>query len=640
MKLRDKKDYEEVVRRHPLFQKSSLIEFDYRYSQCSMKTIEKGQILLPAGQKRAGLFLVLEGAAEIVLHGHKGQEEEVLEIIEEGELIGFSSLADFLEKDTDSNFESLLEVKATQLAQFLFIPYQILRELLQTREVKDYLFHEVAVRLKEIYHSLAEQLLHAEKWEDTSPYIRRVEDIMTAEVITVSHSDSVRSVANKMADHNISSVPVLNQGKLAGIVTEKDMVHRVIAREQSYEVPISSIMTLNPVTIHHSDYYYQALAACLTKKIKHLPVLQGDQLVGIITLSDLFRRRNLQAFNMINNIETLDRAEIQSMKEAIYQMIGSLLQEQIPIHHILQMVTETYDRLARRCVQLAVEAVVAQTETSPPVAFCWFQMGSGARGEQLLLTDQDHFLVYEDSEPEKETETNEYFSLLGQEITAVLEEAGYARCTGNMMASNPDWRGSLSAWETRIRQWERISDNDRILQAQNFFSFRLLLGDDSLYQQFLSLLKNQMPSMKIMLYRMAQIESELQVPNLESPIRSLLGRAVKEIDMKKQVLFPFHHAIQILALSHGIVEGKPLEKLKRLAQQHVLSEGLVEDVQYAFNDVMDLYLHKKWQATQHKQQSSSVLSLAQLKTREKDDLVISLKAIRLLKQHMQAEYIR
>ena len=82
----------------------------------------------------------------------------------------------------------------------------------------------------------------------------------------------------------------------------------------------------------------------------------------------------------------------------------------------------------------------------PPCRFAWLAFGSEGRMEQLLLTDQDHALVYEDDTPE----AKRYFQAVAEQVNADLVAAGFPRCPGGYMASS--WHGPLSAWDERLPQ--------------------------------------------------------------------------------------------------------------------------------------------------------------------------------------------
>ena len=188
--------------------------------------------------------------------------------------------------------------------------------------------------------------------------------------------------------------------RLTGIITEKDLVQRVIAQGTIGHLTAKDVMTKKLHTVSRHDYYYEVLAAFYKYGVKHLPVVEGDRLIGVVTLSNLMTKRDRGSMGILKTIEESSFDNLPVVKKAIYDVLSNLINDEISTIHTLEIITKLYDRLARHCVKLAVQSLASQGKGNPPVPFSWYQMGSGARGEQFMLTDQDHFLVYADLEDE------------------------------------------------------------------------------------------------------------------------------------------------------------------------------------------------------------------------------------------------
>ena len=325
----------------------------------------------------------------------------------------------------------------------------------------------------------------------------------------------------------------------------------------------------------------------------------------------------------IKKIEGENEASLPEVKAAIYEITDTLMRDSVPSLALLDIVTKLYDRLIGRAVELSVEAL-----GEPPVPFAFYLMGSAGRGEQFMLTDQDHFLVYAD------TKEHGYFEKLGAEITAKLETAGFARCKGLMMSSEEQWRGTVLQWQERVRKWMLQSTNENILLAQNFFSYRFAVGSEQLNKEFEAKIGELLDRSKIFLYRMVQAEKEQEIPTLDEPIRALFRLGRKSIDMKKEVLFPFHHSLQILSLYYGGIPGMPLEKIGALKEKGVFTEGFTQDLREAISHVLDLYIRQRWTNSE----SSTILSFTTMSTRQKDELILSLRTLRELQGMVYARF--
>lgn len=470
----------------------------------------------------------------------------------------------------------------------------------------------------------------AEDIGESEAFIILVGDLMTERVLAISSSATVLEAAEKMSLEKTSSILVMEDGELKGIVTERDMVARVVAGGVLPSRTVDTVMTREPITISRFSYYYEAISVMLLEGIKHLPVMEEEKVVGVITLSDLFRKKNENVMQTLKTISAADEDNLANVKKAIYAVLDRLLTENIPIVKTLEIITTLYNRLVIRIVDLAVQKLTEQGKTQPG-PFAFYQMGSSGRGEQFVLTDQDHFLVYDSND-------SQYFKVLGIEITSLMEKAGYERCKGMMMCSEKEWRGNLTQWEDRLRTWSLHSTNDNLLLAQNFFSYRFITGDELLNEQFERMIVNLLERSRIFLYRLIEMEREHPIPTLDQPIRSLFKLERKSIDMKKSILFPYHHSLQILSLLHGIPTGTPFEKIDRLTDKGVFSEHFASDLKRAAGQVLALYMKHRMNQVRRGEELTSVIQFTRLSSREKDELILSLRTLKDLQSQVTSHY--
>jgi CBS domain-containing protein len=117
---------------------------------------------------------------------------------------------------------------------------------------------------------------------------------------------------------------------------------------------------------------------------------------------------------------------------------------------------------------------------SPPARFVWLSVGSQGRKEQLLFTDQDSMLVFEDVPADKYREVKDYFIKLAKRTTITLEKVGYPLCLQNHMASNLQWCKSLSDWIKQYNSWMNTPGENSNDMSSIFFDYELVFGDDKL----------------------------------------------------------------------------------------------------------------------------------------------------------------
>jgi CBS domain-containing protein len=117
-----------------------------------------------------------------------------------------------------------------------------------------------------------------------------VGEIMHSDVKTASPSDSFADVAKEMRTNGISSVVVLDGKKLAGIVTERDIVNLVAAGGDPNSTTVEHGMTRRDlITVGSKVEVADAAGQMVARNIRHLPVVDGDEVVGIVSIRDLTR---------------------------------------------------------------------------------------------------------------------------------------------------------------------------------------------------------------------------------------------------------------------------------------------------------------------------------------------------------------
>jgi CBS domain-containing protein len=619
--------YQEAVLLHPFFRGMEQSTALSLFSHCIKVTADADHTLLKSDENRSGLFLVVAGEVEIIVPKNMDGKEEVLEVISRGGTVGLSSLYSFMEKEEAEGWlYASVEVKAARDSLLCLVPYSGLKDFWIDPHLKHFLLNETSKRLQDIYYSLSKQVSASYGFEERSSILKRVKDSMVENVISVDIGASLQEAAQIMGEKRVSSVVVLDAKGIAGILTERDIVSRCLAGNIPLTSSVENGMTAEPVIIGGGAYLYEALAAMLDHSIKHLPVTENGKLAGIITLYDVMKANHTGSLISTHKLE--DKGfPVEKMKTSIESVFHQLWKAHAPVLHVLDFMSGLVDRLYRRVLRDTEEELEKEGNVKP-CSYSFYVMGSAGRKEQFMLTDQDHFLVYENDEECSE----EYFKLFSERVVKRLEKAGIRRCEGNMMSSESAWRGSIHKWEERMRQWSVRSSEETLLVAQNFFSFRFLLGDEELHEAFVSTIAQQLKRSQILLVRMAGVEKTTPVPVLHSSIRSLLGMQRKEFSMKKEILFPFHHALQILNLTHGNHSGSTLEKIEYLVEKGSISSRFGKELKEAFQELMNLHMERK------SNNQGDIIELTTMSTREKENLYYSVKTIREFQNMMLAHY--
>lgn len=117
---------------------------------------------------------------------------------------------------------------------------------------------------------------------------RRCSEIMTKNVRTATVDATLREVAAMMLDGDMGAVPVVEGGKLIGIVTDRDIVVRSIAKGSSADAAVSEAMTTELFTVTPDDFVFEAIRLMGDKQVRRVPVVtENGELAGIIAMADV-----------------------------------------------------------------------------------------------------------------------------------------------------------------------------------------------------------------------------------------------------------------------------------------------------------------------------------------------------------------
>ena len=120
--------------------------------------------------------------------------------------------------------------------------------------------------------------------------VQQLLDKKGREVLTIGSDDTVFDAIEKMAEHNVGSLAVLEGEKLVGIIDERNYARNVILKgKSSPKTPVRDIMTTNVVCVRLEQTVEECMAIMTEKAVRHLPVLEDDHMVGIVSIGDLVK---------------------------------------------------------------------------------------------------------------------------------------------------------------------------------------------------------------------------------------------------------------------------------------------------------------------------------------------------------------
>ena len=295
--------------------------------------------------------------------------------------------------------------------------------------------------------------------------------------LKISSQTLAKDAAQLMTENIIDSVIITDQNYPIGIVTDTDLRAKIVTGRFPITVTIDKIMSSPVITVPENVSVAEAQLLLLKYNVTHLCVT-GDgsdksEVKGIIAEHDLIVAQANNPGVLIKEIKrALTAKELKQIREKLTDLIQSSIVKNIPLPHIYNISGEIISAIIKRAVELAILDL-----GSPPARFAWLSIGSQGRKEQLLLTDQDSILVFEDVAADKYRDVKDYFLKLSKRATTTLEKVGYNYCPNDHMASNMLWCKSLTDWIKQYDNWMKMPGEKSNEISSIFFDYEIAFGE-------------------------------------------------------------------------------------------------------------------------------------------------------------------
>ena len=330
--------------------------------------------------------------------------------------------------------------------------------------------------------------------------------------------------------------------------------------------------------------------------------------------------------SVVNGINEMKRDQ-----EMVRNIIGRDPSWRELLQH-LALLSDHHVAVHKRAFELAVEQVGA-TVNFDRIRFAVVLMGSGARGEQLFFSDQDHAFIYDvmDELPEQAEAWSVYFTQIGNVFSALLHEIGYPLCTGNVMMSNPRWRGTLQVWEQRIDDYCSYPDWDNIRYLLIASDAKLITGDQTLVDRLRRRVTENIARSPYICWKIAdQGLADRAQGAIFASWREAIGDATFSI--KERLYTPIVNSVRLWALSIGIEKISTFARIEQLLAKKAWTEELANEVKTALRDVIALRMRQQVNQLNVSENNTDVLDGTLLVGQEREALNQSLRTIRKLKQ--------
>ena len=459
-----------------LISKETLIEIS---RNVEIQYFEKDQIIFDQNDApHENFYIIYEGA--IRLYRFVEDKKHKLDICDEGDVFGLRPLI--------MNEHYLMGAAANEETILYGIPTPLFKDIiLNYPKVSQFLIASFATNTRDPFSDKHKGKLFAnvpsvQKIENS--YVETQSAKYSKNPITCTLNTTIKEASIIMTENVINSIIIAENNFPIGIITDKDIRTKIGTGIFNISDPVSKIMTSPVITFPEKLTVAEAQITLLKNKVSHICITKDgtdkSELVGILAEHDLNMLQGNNPSFLVREIKSAKDAEtLKYIRTKTSELNKGYLEQEIPIYFITKVISEINTAITKRIIRLAIKEIGSE----PPVSYAWLAMGSQGRKEQLLMTDQDNALVFENISEKDYENIKSYFLNFATKITEKLNIVGFEYCPANIMGSNPKWCISLKEWKAQFKDWVNRPTSDKILLSIIFFDFEYIFGDKYLYDE-------------------------------------------------------------------------------------------------------------------------------------------------------------
>jgi CBS domain-containing protein len=548
--------------RHPPFDSLAPDELGAVAAEAEERRFEPGEVVLVEdGLPAQALYVVRSGSMDLV---HEG---EVIDVIEPGGCFGHPSLL--------SGMAPTFTVRAREPSDCVLIGVATARRVLGTDAGLSYVATTMRQRL-----TRTGQTVHALPEVGTTP----VREIARPAVFCDADAE-VREAARRLGEDGVSAllVRVGQDGQddvdALGIVTDADLRARVASGELPIDAPVRALARTPVPTVAIAQLAVEATIVMLHAGVEHVAVLDGGRVVGLLSAGDLL---GVDARSPIALRHAIQRA---TNEDALLDAVGGLpklfrllVRAGVSPRDIGRVLSLQHDALIARLIDFSLER-----HGPAPLPWAWLDLGSAARREFTLASDQDNALAYATPSDGEEAAVDEYFARLGGEVNDGLARCGFGVDNNGVLAGNRLWRMSKAAWLKTFDECLRVPDESHLIRATVSFDFRVAAGGLTIdaplselmraaakYPDFVRLLARSATGYPVALGFRGQLAVERR------------GEHAGSLDLKRGAIIPLVNLVRFHAIERGITISPTLDRIEAIASAGGLEPGVADALAEAF----------------------------------------------------------
>ncbi len=582
----------------------------------TIRYFRKGSAFPDLTLNNRNLYIIRTGAVEL-----RNQQEQLVDKLSEGDI--------FLAENVDDKTSSVIKGVCAEDTLVYLLSYEDLILLQNKFDDFDRQFNfSVNERLRH-----AVKLSHSADMRDLSAMKLEVSELTDRQPVIVDAVTTIQDAAKLMTNEYVSSILVTNNGKLVGLLTDKDIRTRCVAKGLGYNEPVSLVMSTGLETVLDKTLLSEALLLMTRNKIHHLPVMKDDEAIGILTTSDVVRHLSANPTLIATDIYKSNSVDaLKKISARLPELQLQLSLSSSTAKHIGEVFSSITDAITCRLIELAEDLY-----GKAPVEYVWTAGGSQARNEQTSHSDQDNALIISD---ELQSEDEKYFKNLSDFVCDGLDACGYIYCPGEAMASNPLWRQPLKIWVKKFTHWIHSPEPKALMLSSIFFDLRPVYGTFSLFTELQNNVLKQTKNNEFFISHMVGNALTHQPPLgfFRNFVMVQDEKHKNTLDVKHRGVVPIVDIARVIALDNGIKATNTVDRLNAAFKCNALSAEMHSNLIDALEYIGSLRIRHQAKQIRAGLNADNYLPPEELSGLEKNHLKDSFSIIKTMQQFFESRY--
>ena len=514
-------------------------------------------VLIEDGPPATGLWVVLSGSMDIV---HEG---EVIQVLEPGECFGHPSLL--------TGMAPAFTIRAREPSVCAVLGEAEGRRVLGTEAGAAYVASSMRKRLTRAGHTV-----HALLDVGTTPIsaIMRSVEFCDPEV-------TVRDAARRLGRDDGVRALLLDLGSgETGIVADAEIRAAVAGDSAVLDGPVRVIARTPVPSVPVRQLAVEATVDMVAAGAEHLAVLDGARVCGVLSAGDLLgldARSPIALRHMI--LGAADEEELFRAVGQLPKLFLLLIRAGVPSRDVGRVLSLQHDAVVARLVDFSM-----LRRGAAPLPWAFLDLGSAARREFTLASDQDNALAYGNPEAGQEEAVDAYFEQLGSDVNDGLARCGIGIDNNGVLAGKRLWRMSKLDWLRTFDECLQIPDESHLIRATVSFDFRPAAGGLGVvpdltermraargYPDFMRLMARTATGYSVALGFRGQLAVEKSGPGA--------GR----LDLKRGAIIPIVNLVRFHALANCVTISPTQDRIEAVAGIGAIDRALADALSEAFS---------------------------------------------------------